>query len=147
MARLVILGLSNVEVAKELGCTPQNVSDCRNSPIFQDKLALLRGVADESTVDVMKSLKEDAPKSLALLQKVRDDDAVDIALRTVVARDMLDRAGHGKITRVEGRHLHGHVVESADHLDEIKQRAHAARQTMIAETEVTDAELLEEAAG
>jgi hypothetical protein len=148
MARLVYLGFSNIEIAEALGCTPQNVSDCRNSPVFQDKVAFLRGNRDEAAVDVGKALKEDAPKSLALLQRVRDDENVDLKLRSLVARDMLDRAGHGKIQKIEGRHLHGHVVQTEDHLNQIKERAREARKNMQeAETmEVTDAEILEEAA-
>ena len=130
MARLVMLGFSNGEIAAALNCTPQNVSDCRNSPIFQSKLAFLSGNRDEAAIDVAKSLRDEAPASLKLLVSARDSEDVDLKLRTVLARDLLDRAGYSKVTRVEGRIAHGHFVQDADHLASIKARAREARENM-----------------
>ena len=147
MARLIFLGYGNKEIAAALNVTPQNVSDCRNSPIMQQKVELLRTNRDEAAIDVSAALKEDAPENLRLLQQIRDDAETTAKLKVHIARDLLDRAGHGKVTKVEGTHVHGHILRDTSQIEEIKRRAKEARSNKAETAEVTDAEIVEEAAG
>lgn len=152
MARLLLLGYGNQEVAELLGCSPQNVSDVRNSPIFLEKLEALRERADEAAISIGARLEKGAHRSLALLEQIRDGEATnDIKLRAQVAQDLLDRAGHGKIQKVEGRHAIAHL--DAEALERIKRLAHErsrAREAEAAEpaepAEPVEAEVVEEAA-
>jgi hypothetical protein len=137
MARLLLLGYNNKEVAEFLGCSPQNVSDVRNSPVFQEKLEVLRGEADGAAVAIGVKLEKGASRCLTLLEQIRDGEATqDIKLRAQVAQDLLDRAGHGKIQKIEGRHAVAHL--DAEALERIKNRAHGRR-------EAVEAEVVEEA--
>jgi len=138
MARLLLLGYTNKEVAEVLGCTPQNVSDVRNSPVFQEKMAVLRDAADDEAVDVIGQMKKDAGKSLRILEQMRDGELTqDAKLRAQVAQDLLDRAGYGKIQKVEGRHAVAYL--DAEALERIKNLAHGRREAVEAEVvEETD---------
>jgi len=151
MKRLILQGYGNREIAARMGCTPQNVSDCRNSPIMQDAVGFLREEVDEGAVNVVKELELDAPKSLRLLQEIRDNEENNVRLRFAAAKDLLDRAGHGKINRVEGKVAHAHILQTDDEIEALKERGRAAKEEAInaeftVETsaqdaqEVTDAE-------
>jgi hypothetical protein len=147
MKRYILLGLGNKEIAEIMGCSPQNVSDCRNSPIMQGEVAFLReGVDDIVKVDIVQELQIDAPKSLALLQEIRDNEENNVRLRFAAAKDLLDRAGHGKINRVEGKNVNVHVLQTDEEIEAIKARGRAAKGAVDADfsvetdEEVTDAE-------
>ena len=64
IARLLVLGLNNAEIAERMGCTPQTVSNVRNSPVVQDKLAILHAVRDVATGDLASEIAEMAPMAL-----------------------------------------------------------------------------------
>jgi len=68
IARLVLLGYKNVDIAEKLDCSPQLVSNVRNSPVVKEKLALMRGARDADTIDIAKEIKEIAPEALNLLK-------------------------------------------------------------------------------
>jgi hypothetical protein len=140
MKRLIVLGLGNIEIAERMGCTPQNVSDCRNSPIMQEQIGFLRESADEGVIDIVEELRLDAPKSLRLLQEIRDNEEAGVKLRFAAAKDLLDRAGHGKINRVEGKVAHAHILATDDEINAIKERARQARDTVPTEFIEVDAE-------
>ena len=135
--RLVLLGFSNKEVAAELGISAQNVSDVKNSQLAIQQLEVLRTARDSQAVDVARAFVEDAPKSLRLLQDIRDGVASqDIKLRAKVAQDLLDRAGHGKVTKIAGRVAHG--VFTPEDLDRIKRRARGEAQPQPVNAEFTE---------
>lgn len=125
MIRLMILGWGNQEIASALGVTPQNVSDVRNSPLVKDRLAVLGAARDAATVDIAREIKEEAGASLNLLRDIRDGRVeAGIALRASVARDLLDRAGHSAIRKVQGEIVSTHLTR--DDLEALKQRARDA---------------------
>lgn len=140
MARLLLLGLNNIEVAEALNCSPQNVSDVRNSPVFQEKMLALRGQADHKVVNIAAVLAGDSPKSVSLLQGIRDGELTeDIRLRAQVAQDLLDRAGHSKIVRSDSHVSVTHL--DAEAIDRIKSLARGFKRN-----DAVDAQLVEEAA-
>lgn len=126
--RLLLLGLSNKVIAKRLGVTPQNISDVRNSPIFQEQLAVLEAARDAESVDISKVLLEDAPKSIKLLHDVRDGklDAT-LQLKVSVAQDLLNRVPQtAKVTNVRGEIAHG--IFTPEDINQMKERANEAKQ-------------------
>ena len=70
ITRRILLGQKNTIIAESLGCTPQTVSNVRNSPIIQDRLALMRGARDAHTVDIARDIQEFAPTALELLKEL-----------------------------------------------------------------------------
>jgi hypothetical protein len=99
------------------------VSDVRNSPLVRAKLEILQVARDSEACDISKVLLEDAPKSLRLLQDVRDGklDAT-LGQRIDSAKDLLNREPTAaKVTRVDARVMSTAVT--MDQLEEIKKRA------------------------
>lgn len=120
MIRMRLLGASNGEIAEQLNVTPQNVSDVLCSPLAIQQITMLERVRDSQVVDVARAIREDAPKSLRLLQEIRDGaHGADVVQRSIVARDLLDRAGHGKVTKFAG------VIRRVD--DDLLQRVKEQR--------------------
>jgi hypothetical protein len=108
--RRILLGQKNVDVAEAVNCTPQTVSNVRNSPVIQDELALMKGARDAYTVDIARDIQEFAPKALELLKQVingtGEAQAASMSLRTKSAESWLDRAGHGAIRKEAVIHQH-----------------------------------------
>jgi len=119
--RLIALGHGNKDIGQICGYSPQTIANIRNSPICRQHLEVLQAARDSTTVDVARVLLEDAPKSLQLLQEVRDGEhGAAVATRAQVAQDLLSRAGFPKITKLEGNVSHGIVTEEI--LERVKAR-------------------------
>lgn len=123
ITRLLLLGFKNVEIAERLNISPQMVSNTRNSPIIQDKLALMRKARDIDIIDVSKSIKEFAPVALKLLKDVvsGEDEGIgaSLALRVKTGESFLDRAGHGAINKVQA----AVAYLTKEDIDEMKEKA------------------------
>ena len=138
IARRISLGQKNVEIAKALGCTPQTVSNVRNSPVVQEHISILQGARDADTIDLAREIKEIAPVALQLLKNVINGEKegvnASIALRAREANNMLARVGHGVPHKVQAEVANWHLT-SKD-IQDIKQRA-------LANGDVVDAEVVE----
>jgi len=123
IARMVLLGRKNTEIAREVGCSAATVGNVRNSPVVQDKLAIMRGARDAYTIDIAKDIQEFAPKALDLLKNIVMGKGVGTnaspALRAKEANSFLDRAGFGAVRKEQ--HVHAHLT--AEEIDAIKERA------------------------
>jgi hypothetical protein len=135
ICRLVAAGItSNVRIAALLGCTPQTVSNVRNSALAQAKIAELVAARDQDSIDVAKRIAELAPLAVDVMKMnmqaaLNDDiDSLDVRkLGQVAAAGILD---HAIPKKVQGTILHGHM--SLSRIEEIKKRA------LIVETEIED---------
>ena len=86
---------------------------------------------DAHCVDVALHIKELAPKALAVLEDVLDNEDASLGLRSKVAQDLLDRAGHGALNKFQTQVSHIHMTR--DDIEQIKQTAIAeVRQKMSA---------------
>lgn len=123
ITRLLVLGWKNVEIAEHLGVTQVMVSAVRNSPVVQDKLAIMKAARDADTIDVAREIQEIAPAALELLKEIIGGDVQDasIALRAKTAESMLDRAGHGAINRSQIQNVPYYLTE--DEIEDLKRRA------------------------
>ncbi len=142
--RLLLIGLGNKEIATIIGCTPQSVCNVRNSDIFRVEMAVCQTARDNAAIDVARVLKEDAGKSLSLLQEIRDGklEGTPLGLRAKVAMDMLDRAGFAPVKKVEGKFLTGKF--SPEDIDELKNRVREAKNLAISNGVISEAEIVEE---
>ena len=126
IARLLILGMSNVDIAAKLDCSPQTVSNVRNSPVVQDKLAILHAVRDVATGDLAHEIAEMAPMALKRIREVLETGQVhgQTASAAVImkeANNLLDREMGKAVQRIDSRNVNT-TLTSSD-LEAIRQRA------------------------
>jgi len=123
IVRLLVMGMKNVEICKVLNVSQPMVSYVRNSKVVKDHLAIMRSARDADTIDVARDIREKAPKALALLESIIDDqgETHSMALVAKTAESWLDRAGHGAIKTVKVAGAVAHFT--ADEIMDIKRAA------------------------
>lgn len=126
VVRRIVLGQKNTEIAGSMKLSQAQVSNIRNSPIIQDKLAIMKGARDAYTIDIARDIKEFAPKALEVLKRIVNGDdpsglPIGPALKARVASDLLDRAGYAPIKSVQVSGVHAHLT--LDDIAELKRRA------------------------
>ena len=126
IARRLILGQSNEEIAIDLNCTAQTVSNVRNSPVVQEKLAIMSAARDAGTLELAKEIADLAPLALQRVKEAIENGTVlgkelsgSIILKE--ANGLLDREIGKPTQRIDTRGLHG-VFTLAD-IERIKERA------------------------
>jgi len=126
IARFILLGMNNVDVAERIGCTPQQVSNVRNSPVVQDKLSIMKAARDSDCIDLSKEIMALAPVALKRVKeaittgKVMDKE-VSASQILKESNGILDREMGKAIQRVDSRHLHATLTP--DDIERIKKRA------------------------
>lgn len=119
--RRAMLGDSHKEIAEALSCTVATVSNAVNSGLGRDKLSVMTAVADMSAVEIAKEIRETAPKALAMLQEILESDAANYSIKFRAAVDILDRAGHAPVKKVDIRRSATEL--SSDELETLKMEA------------------------
>lgn len=119
--RRLLLGESHKAIALALNCTPATVSNAANSGLGRDKLNYMAAAADMNSVEVAQKIRETAPKAIQVIQELLEDEAANYALRFKAATDILDRAGHGAVKKVDVRK--SSVELSMDELERLKHDA------------------------
>jgi predicted transcriptional regulator len=123
---LALLGAEEKEIAQILDVTPATVSNCINSEIGKQQLAIMRGARDAETIDISKEIRNHAPKALQVLVHILENPNSDEKNLIKIATDMLDRAGYAAPKYVYGQFAHA-VLTGGD-IDELKERARMRRQ-------------------
>lgn len=125
IARLLLLGYKNVDVAEHLSVSSQMVSNVRNSPVVQDKLTIMKGARDADTIDLSKEIRDSAPDALGLLKDIiRGDNegaGANLPLRAKTAESMMDRAGYAAPQRKQVESIHYTLTK--EEIDGIKEKA------------------------
>ena len=119
--RRALLGDSHKEIATALGCTVATVSNAVNSGLGRDKLQTMTAVADINSVELAQQIRETAPKALAVIQEILESESANYATKFRAATDILDRAGHGAVKKVDIRRSATEL--SMDELDRLKHEA------------------------
>ena len=122
--RQVVLGRTNVDIADEIGCTPQTVSNLRNSPLAKQEIDRLSNGRDEAAMSIARRIEEFAPIALDLIENIvrGRDPTASIALRAKLAGSQLARAGYGEVHKVHALH----ATLSREDIEGIKERARMA---------------------
>ena len=124
--RLKFEGLKNVEIAKQLMITPQNVSDVLNSLPAQEVLAEMHAAADKKTVLSAHEMMETAREAHELLKDVlKGNIEASTETRVKVATDYMARAGFAPIAKSQAQVVNGHFT--SQELQDLKERAQAAK--------------------
>lgn len=126
IARRVLLGQANIDIAKDLGVTKEMVSMVRNSPVVKDKLACMQVARDAKAVDLAAEIADLAPVALQKLKEALEEGKVNgqqlnAAAIVNVANSILDRDQGKPTQRVETRNLHGHFT--IDDINRMKEKA------------------------
>jgi len=123
IVRLLVLGMSNVDICKILGVSQPMVSYTRNSKVVKDKLAIMRAARDADTIDIAKDIQAKAPKALALLYDIIEDhgETYGMPLAAKTAESWLDRAGHAPIKSVQFAGMVAHLT--AEEITSLKKSA------------------------
>lgn len=126
IARRILLGQKNVDIAAAMNCTPATVSSVRNSPVVKEKLILMQAARDANCLDLAEQIKELAPIALGKVKDAITNGEVNGQIISGAeickqANSILDR-DQGKATqRVESRNIHGHF--SIEDIEKMKERA------------------------
>jgi hypothetical protein len=118
------VGQKAVEIAAELNLSPVTVSYTINNPLAKEMLQDLDAGADASVQDVPARIREIAIDAVEVLNEMVIDKGTPPALRLRAATDVLDRAGHGAVKKVEGRVAHGYFT--SDEISRLVAEAKAA---------------------
>jgi len=102
IARLLALGLKNVEVAAQTGYTPQHVHNLQNAPAFQELLAHYQKRRTDEVMDLTKSINMTAADALQVLQERLDEAPGAISDKDLlgITEKLLDRAGYSPVKKV-----------------------------------------------
>ncbi len=119
--RRALLGESHKQIAEDLNCTPATVSNAVNCGLGREKLETLSSIADLDGLEVAREIKRAAPMALKVMQEILEDTAASYAVRLKAAADLLDRAGHGAVKKVDVKR--SSVELSPEELDVLKQQA------------------------
>ena len=125
IARRIVLGQKNVEIARDLNCSAQLVSNVKNSPVVQEQITLLNGARNAETVDLAREIALVAPDAMKLITDIirGENDGVNatLGLRAKEANGMLARAGFGVPQRIQSESVNVHLT--SQDIQEIKRRA------------------------
>lgn len=139
MIRRIMLGQTNVEIARALEVTPQNVSDVKNSPIVKAKIEHMQNILDAETLDVSTRIQEMSKDAVEVYYELMHG-AEREETRRMIAKDVLDKAGF----KAADKHVHAHL--QGDQIDEMVERA-KAQGSVVEEPEdedIQDAEIVTE---
>jgi hypothetical protein len=146
LARLLVGGNSQSEIARLLNYDKSTVSRLARDPLVIREMQRLQEIADVNATacvpGIPEKIREGAHKGTEILQKILDDERNDpeiLKLKSNVALELLSRAGYSAIkqVRVEQSSLSAHFTR--EDIDEIKQRAKSvAMDNKIEKIEVTD---------
>lgn len=126
IARLILLGMSNKDISKELNCSLSSVSHIRNSPVVKEKLALMIAVRDRETIDLSREIADLAPIALMRVKEAIETGKVfgkEVPVTTLLkeANGVLDREMGKPTQTINTKNLHAHFT--LDDINEIKQKA------------------------
>ena len=126
IARRLLLGHANKDIAKDLGITKEMVSMVRNSPVVKDKLTCMQVARDAQAVDLAAEIANLAPVALQKLKEALEEGKVNgqqlnATAIVNVANSILDRDQGKPTQRVETRNLHGHFT--IDDINRMKEKA------------------------
>jgi hypothetical protein len=131
--RMMLLGMTNEEIARQIGLMPLQVSNIRRSPLVRNKLAELHTARDNKAINFADELQKDLRDSYEVLKAIQNGELADkegnpvfveAKLRADVAFGLVDRAGYSPVKKIQGEFIHGHL--GSEEIDEIKRRARAA---------------------
>lgn len=120
--RLKALGCKTRDIARELNLSYHHVQQAISCPFGQRMLADLQGARNSSVMDIQSRIQGMCGDALDFIEGVLDGEIESTTgLKFKVVESVLDRAGHGKITKNLNLGLSGSLT--ADDIEQIKVHA------------------------
>ena len=119
--RRLVAGDRQVDIAKDMKMTQGRMSIICNSPAFKTQLERLSIGADNNALcvqDRVTALSDDAMSVLENVLQQGETMNVPLKLQVDVAKDIMDRAGHGAVKKS----ITASATLTADDLDEMRLR-------------------------
>lgn len=121
IARMVLLGYKNVEIAEILNISKDFVCSVRNAPPVKEQVAILAGARDNSTIDIARQIQAILPECVQYLSETIGNPEISSNLRSRNAFGLLATGGHGPSKNVNVKGVH--AVLTADDIKEIREKA------------------------
>lgn len=135
IARLLLLGMKNKDVARMLSVSDGFVSNVKNSPVVKEQLDLMLAERDHEAIDIAKQIQEALPQCVEFLTQTIESPKISKALRSKNAFGLLSIGGHGSTKNVNAKVTH--AVLSAEDIVSIRERGLSlAEEIGIVEAEV-----------
>jgi len=141
--RLTAEGKRQTDVAAALGVSSPAIRRIMHKPEAQAKLVKLEAGRDTKTRGVMDRIKALAHKAIDVKEGILDDPEAPLALKNIVATDILDRAGHASAKKIQGNF--SHAIFTAEEIRQFVQRADLAQAAIGTEEGEDQAALILEA--
>ena len=98
--RRLVAGDRQVDIARDMQMTQSRMSIICNSPAFKTQLERLSLGADNNALDVQDRVTALSIDAMSVLEDVlQNGEGVPKKLQVDVARDIMDRAGHGAVKK------------------------------------------------
>jgi len=136
IARYIVLGLDNAEIAKIVGMVPEYISKVRRMPAIMAQIQLLEANKNSDVMDINARINEIMPRALEYLEETLRSDAVSHSVKSQNARHLLAVGGFSPLQRMDMRKIT--VAISPEDLEAIRARAKAAGIEMIREESSID---------
>lgn len=121
IARLLVMGMSNVDVARTLGTTPQMVTNVRNSPVVQEQIKFLSAKKDAETVRLTERIAKALPRCVEYLTNTIEDSDLSDSLRSKNAFGLMAAGGYGPTKNINVKGTH--AILTAKDIQEIRDHA------------------------
>ena len=126
IARRILLGETNVAIAESLGCTSQQISNVRNSPVVKDKLTVMSAARDAGTIELAREIQDLAPIAILRVREALEQGTVlgkEVSASGILkeANTLIDREIGKPTQTINTRNLHGHFT--MDDIEAIKAKA------------------------
>ena len=118
--RRLVAGDRQVDIAKDLQMTQSRMSIICNSPAFKTQLERLSMGADNNALDVQDRVTALSIDAMSVLEDVlQNGDDLPKKLQVEVAKDIMDRAGHGAVKKTAVLN----ATLTADDLEDMRMRS------------------------
>ena len=137
MARQLVTGERQCDVARTFGISQARMSDICRSPVFMEYVDYLARMREAGAVDIASSVRHGSSAGIELLTRVLTQgtpeyEGTDLRTKVSVARDLLDREGSAPRTTAKQatkKEVSPHVT--AEDIAELKAMRKARQKALI----------------
>jgi len=138
--RLAAMGMTNAEIALDVGCTREKVTYTLRGELGSAKLETLQIAADIETIDIARNIHVVAEKAILLMDEVVSGDVAEATIRDRldVAKQVLSMDGYSPVSK----QIIDVNVSNAEKigLENIRDRAQKLRLLKSPEPEIIEAD-------
>ncbi|MEG0324075.1 MAG: hypothetical protein RR619_08765 [Raoultibacter sp.] len=116
-----VLGYTKKEIAGVTGLTEMAIANIIKSNFGISQARNLQAAANYNAVEAAKEIRDMVPSALRVVNEILEDSDAPSSVKLRAAQDLLDRAGHAAVKKVDVRSTS--LSLTADQLEAIKAKA------------------------